>query len=97
MKQYVDYQRMDSVQRQDFNRNGTVPEGFELTESQFMAKVKDVKSIADQVAEMPDPYSAAIARFSNRDCPHNGELQTYCFADHSSIVFRVSHTVVSTD
>lgn len=51
-------------------------------------------TIAQSIRRSSDPYAAAVASFSRRDCPHNSRHHTYYFEDGSFLTFEVSYMPV---
>lgn len=51
-------------------------------------------TIAQSIRRSSDPYQAAVASFSRRECPHNSHHHTYYFEDGSFLTFEVSYMPV---
>lgn len=51
-------------------------------------------TIAQCIRRSKDPYQAAVASFSRRECPHNAKHHTYYFEDGSYLTFEVSYLPV---
>lgn len=51
-------------------------------------------NIAQSIRRSSDPYRAAVASFTRRDCPHGQNKHIYYFEDGSFLTFEVSYTAI---
>ena len=53
-----------------------------------------MSTIAEIIRSKPDQYQQAIACFSVRNVDRETNTVTFHFADHSTLTFKVSYTLV---
>lgn len=47
-----------------------------------------MKTIAEQIKQAEDPYRAAVAKMSSRECPYGQDKVIFHFEDGSTLTFK---------
>lgn len=53
-----------------------------------------MSTIAEMIRAKPDPYESAIACFEQRDLDREAHTITFHFVDRSTLVFKITYTIM---